>query len=71
MAWFGCRFFDTLLPPPPPLSARPSVTWNRRLTLRACAVPVSHPDRIGLQQKQQQQALVGHGFVMHGGAATL
>uniref|UniRef100_A0A5K3G4U9 Envelope glycoprotein n=1 Tax=Mesocestoides corti TaxID=53468 RepID=A0A5K3G4U9_MESCO len=57
--------------PPPPLSARPSVTWNRLLTLGASTGPVSHPDCIGLQQKQQQQALVGHGFVMHGGAATL
>uniref|UniRef100_A0A5K3G161 Secreted protein n=1 Tax=Mesocestoides corti TaxID=53468 RepID=A0A5K3G161_MESCO len=46
------------------ISARPSVTWNRLLTLGARTVPVSHPDCIGLQQ-QQQQALVRHGFCCH------
>uniref|UniRef100_A0A5K3G589 Secreted protein n=1 Tax=Mesocestoides corti TaxID=53468 RepID=A0A5K3G589_MESCO len=68
MAWFVVFSAPSRYPhPTSTLSTRPSATWNRLLTLGASTVPVSHPDCIGLQQ----QALVGHGFVMHGGAATL
>uniref|UniRef100_A0A5K3EXJ4 Secreted protein n=1 Tax=Mesocestoides corti TaxID=53468 RepID=A0A5K3EXJ4_MESCO len=69
MAWFVVFSAPSRYPhPTSTLSTRPSATWNRLLTLGASTVPVSHPDCIG---RQQHQASVGHGFVMHGGAATL